>query len=83
MADYRKDLKSPYYTTPEAAEFCRRSPNTMKQYRSSGGGPVYLRRRGRVVYTKEALVEWMSAFPETSTACMQRMSEDAQNDSEI
>ena len=76
MADYRKDLKSPYYTTPEAAEFCRRSPNTMKQYRTSGGGPVYFRTRGRVVYTREALTEWMSAFPETSTACMHRMDEE-------
>ena len=47
MEDYRKDLKSPYYTTPEAAEFCRRSPNTMKQYRTSGGGPVYFRRGGK------------------------------------
>jgi hypothetical protein len=60
------------YDTREAARLLSLSAMTLKLYRMKGGGPKYIKVRGRaqkgqaVRYTREALIEWVRLQPEVS-----------------
>jgi Helix-turn-helix domain len=46
------------YDEAEAAEFLGVCPNTLRNWRVLGRGPVWLKYLRRVYYTREALLEW-------------------------
>ncbi|MEO5334939.1 MAG: helix-turn-helix domain-containing protein [Magnetococcus sp. YQC-5] len=48
-------------TTNEAAEFLRISPKTMVQWRSKKFGPKYVKNGSSVIYTQQALEEWITS----------------------
>lgn len=49
------DLEQHWFTTKEAAEYIRSTPDSLKAMRSRGTGPAFAR-NGRIVrYTREAL----------------------------
>lgn len=47
--------RSPYFNTPEAAEYLRLRPATLERWRSVGGGPPFRKLGRRVVYALEDL----------------------------
>ena len=59
---------SPYLTTPEAASFLRLRPCTLERWRCAGGGPVFHKFGGRVVYAKEALERFAEENRRSNTA---------------
>jgi len=60
------------FDTPMAAALLSLSADMLERYRSEGGGPKYLKIRGRgrtgwnVRYTREALVAWVGTQTEVS-----------------
>lgn len=50
---------SDFLTTKEAAEYIKHSEQTLEQWRAKGIGPKYLKPQGKVLYTKEDLINWM------------------------
>lgn len=48
------------YTVQEAAEGLGFSPITLNKWRSEGGGPSYLKLRGRIFYRGDALNGWQA-----------------------
>ena len=54
-------------TPAQAAEFLRRSPKTLANWRSQGYGPEYID-DGRIGYELETLVEWQNSHRACSTA---------------
>lgn len=59
-------------TTAEAADVLRLSARTLERYRVTGGGPKYNKlgpgKRARVVYWREALVEWLRKHEHDNTS---------------
>ncbi len=52
-------LTSPWMTTAEAAAYVRCSVRTLEGHRRTGGGPVYHRQNGRLVfYHRSDLDAW-------------------------
>lgn len=47
--------------TQQAAAYSDLSPHTLNTMRSRGDGPRYVKRGGRVFYTKEDLDDWDEA----------------------
>lgn len=52
---------------PEAAEFLKRSPKTLANWRSQGIGPEYID-DGRIGYEQDTLIEWQNSHRVRSTA---------------
>ncbi len=55
-------------TTPEAASYLRLSKSLIDKYRVFGGGPLFAKLGGRIVYSKEDLDAWISARKFSSTS---------------
>ncbi|MGE0184053.1 MAG: helix-turn-helix domain-containing protein [Parvularculaceae bacterium] len=51
-------IETPYLNPGEAALYLRLSKRALEQYRTDGGGPVYRKHGGRVVYHKDELDAW-------------------------
>ncbi len=56
-----------YVGTREASRLIGLSPRTLEKYRCYGGGPVYLKIGGRVVYRQADLEAWAEQAARTST----------------
>jgi hypothetical protein len=52
----------------EAARFVGLSVSTLNKARVAGSGPRFTKPCRRVLYAREALLEWMSAHQRTSTS---------------
>jgi hypothetical protein len=52
---------SPYLDVKEAGAYIRIAPGTLKNWRSRGLGPPYVKVGGRTVYHRPDLDEWMLA----------------------
>jgi hypothetical protein len=52
---------SPYMDENDAGAYIRVAPGTLKNWRSRGLGPPYLKIGGLVVYHRPALNDWMLA----------------------
>ncbi len=59
---------SRFVNTLEASEFLRLSPRTLEKYRVLGGGPVYRKFGGRVIYDLMELQSWADERRRTSTS---------------
>lgn len=55
-------------TVKEAADYLRCHPNTLGKLRTKGGGPVYYKKFGRVIYDTADLDRWMNEGKRTSTS---------------
>jgi excisionase family DNA binding protein len=53
--------------TAQAAEYLGIPAGTLEQWRSRGGGPVYLKMGLRVRYEKDALDKWVTGHRRTRT----------------
>lgn len=60
MSGQPNEVASPVMTTPEAALYCRRSPNAMKILRHRRKGPKSFKRDGRIYYYRAALDDWLA-----------------------
>ena len=54
-----------HLTSPEAANYLRRSPRTLARMRAEGRGPNYHQEGGRVLYPLSALSEWLASHVKT------------------
>ena len=54
--------------TPEAAQYLHCLPNYLEKLRCSGGGPIYVKMRGRVVYDVSDLDAWVEGMKRRSTS---------------
>ena len=62
MADRRDGtVPSKFLRTHEAGAFLNLSPRTMEKLRTTGGGPLYRKLGGRVVYALADLQAWADA----------------------
>ena len=69
MGRYQFDRNtSPYLTVPEAAAFLRLNPRTLDNMRCTGGGPIYCKHGGRILYNLWDLIAWSTATRRRSTA---------------
>ena len=57
-----------YMTTRELAEVLHMSRRTLDRYRVSGGGPQFLKLRGRVLYERSDVEEWLAGRRRASTS---------------
>jgi hypothetical protein len=55
-------------TVPEAAQYVRCHRNTLAKLRVYGGGPVYSKSFGRILYDTTDLDRWLDAGKRTSTS---------------
>lgn len=65
-----QDAQAPfarYVGTQEASRLVGLSPRTLEKYRTYGGGPVYLKIGGRVVYRQADLEAWAEQGARWST----------------
>lgn len=61
-------MTSPYLTAREAAEYLRRTPTCLRQWRVKGIGPRYSRPDGtQVLYSREDLDAWVQGGARSST----------------
>lgn len=51
-------LDSPFLNTAQAAHYLRMSPKALERLRVIGGGPIYRKHGGHVVYKLSDLDEW-------------------------
>lgn len=61
-----------YLCTKEAARFVSLSPRTLEKHRCYGTGPEYHKIGGRVIYSVEALQDWVGRGAKISTADTRR-----------
>ena len=54
--------------TPEAARITGTPQPSLETMRSRGGGPVFIKRGHKVLYTRRALFEWLRAGRRISTS---------------
>ncbi|PQA89243.1 helix-turn-helix domain-containing protein [Hyphococcus luteus] len=52
------EIESPFLTVDETAAYLRLTTRALENFRQSGGGPIYRKHGGRVVYHKDDLDEW-------------------------
>lgn len=57
-----------YLNVAEAARFVGLSASTLNKLRTTGAGPRFLKPVRRVLYERDALLEWMRASQRTSTS---------------
>lgn len=62
------DAPPPLLTTREAAAYLRATPKTLANWRCTGGGPTYLKRRGRILYRQADLDTWLNTTVRRSTS---------------
>jgi len=55
-------------TPDEAATYLKYQVKTLANLRSMGGGPPYLKRRGRIFYRTEDLDSWLAACARRHTS---------------
>ena len=55
------------YTPDDAARFLSLSPRTLERWRTTGGGPRFVKMGRRVAYTIEDLRTWTAAQTRTHT----------------
>ena len=58
MRDKAAELTTHYVRTHEAADILGISPRTLEKYRCHGGGPVFRKLGGRVVYAIDDIEAW-------------------------
>jgi len=54
--------------TPEASRITGTPQSSLETMRTRGGGPVFVKRGKKVLYTRRALFEWLQAGQRTSTS---------------
>lgn len=52
------EIESPFLTIKETAAYLRLTERALENFRQVGGGPVYRKHGGRVVYHKDDLDAW-------------------------
>lgn len=52
---------SEFLDTKEAAAFIKHSVSTLESWRSDGSGPPWYKPAGKVIYSRDDLIEWMKA----------------------
>ncbi len=52
------EIESPFLTVDEAAAYLRLTARALENFRQVGGGPLYRKHGGRVVYHRDELDEW-------------------------
>lgn len=57
-----------YMRTEDAAEYLCISPGKLHKLRSSGGGPVFIKLKGCVIYAVDDLDEWAASHRVRSTS---------------
>ena len=60
--------KALYWSTRELAPILRRSQSTLCRWRLEGGGPPYLKLRGRVLYARAKVNAWLASRERSSTS---------------
>ena len=68
MNDESKQTFPAFLNVEEAAEYLRLKRHTLDNLRSTGGGPVYRKHAGKVVYPLESLEDWSKARERSSTS---------------
>ena len=63
-----KEAKPLYWSTRELAPMLRRSQSTLCRWRLEGGGPPYLKLRGRVLYARAKVDAWLASRERASTS---------------
>ena len=61
-------VQSPFLLEQEAAEVLRLERGTLQNKRLRGDGPPFLKVGSRVLYDRQALVDWARARSRTSTS---------------
>ena len=61
-------MNKQFMNTKETAEFLCISPRTLDRFRVQGGGPVYRKFGGRVVYAIEDILKWADSRKRRNTA---------------
>ena len=54
--------------TPEASRITGTPQPSLETMRTRGGGPIFVKRGKKVLYTRRALFEWLQAGQRTSTS---------------
>jgi hypothetical protein len=49
------------YTEPEAAEILRQAPATLRNGRSKGTGPAFVKLGGSIRYTEQSLIDYIAS----------------------
>ena len=52
------EIESPFLTVDEAAAYLRLTARALENFRQAGGGPIYRKHGGKVVYHKDDLDAW-------------------------
>jgi hypothetical protein len=60
--------RRPPLDTPGAAIYTGTKPNYLEKLRCTGGGPVYIKRKGKVLYDLDDLDAWLEAGKRRSTS---------------
>jgi hypothetical protein len=60
--------RRPPMDTKAAAIYTSSKPNYLEQLRCKGGGPIFIKRRGAVLYDPDDLDAWLEAGKRTSTS---------------
>jgi hypothetical protein len=55
-------------TVKEAAEYVRLGVSTLNAYRVTGGGPVFIKAGGKILYDTKDLDAWLDAHKQRSTS---------------
>ena len=63
-----EEAKPPYWTVAELAEVLRMSRSTLDRYRVDGVGPRYRKTRGKVLYARVDVEEWLEKRGRSSTS---------------
>ena len=63
-----KSIRSPFLTTPEAAELLRLKPHTLENMRWQGTGPKFRKHGGRIFYVLAELRQWTDASRRQSSS---------------
>ena len=68
MRDKAAELTTHYVRTHDAADILGISPRTLEKYRCHGGGPVFRKLGGRVVYAIDDIEAWANQSACRSTS---------------
>jgi hypothetical protein len=58
----------PRLTVKQAAEYIPLAEGTLNAYRVSGGGPVYIKLGGKILYDTRDLDKWIDGHKQISTS---------------
>lgn len=71
--DDLKILPDGRMTTNSAAQYLGFSPGALNNYRVLGGGPEFVKVRGRVFYYQADLDKWLESFGTSKTTAQARI----------